>query len=498
MVYSRKYTVPIIAFAAVVVSLLFIPPLADRDALSDRNSFRNARMLVDALDEAVRMARSNYYKDIDAKKMYEGAIKGALAALDDPYTFYLPPVDQKREAENLYHAKFGGLGIRIYADKGLIKISRPLPNTPAMRSGLQSGDYITKVNGASINIGGPGGQTLDDVVDVLRGEIGTDVTITVRRRGHPEPFDVTLTRAEIKIDSVASTMLEDGIGYIQIHNFTGRTYEEFRKSLSQLLSVENGGMQSLILDLRDNPGGLLSAAKDIADAFISEGIIVSTKGRKRKFNQEYPATPAVLCPPEVDLVVLVNGLSASGSEIVAGAIKDSRRGALLGTKTFGKGVVQQRFPLTGGSGAVSLTISTYYTPSGVSINETGIEPNVVVESEKLDTATAVMRNKMRVGEYAKDFVEKWIEEQEKQTGEAPTDFSKLEEDLPQLMATLEENEIILDFELVKFDARRYFDANVGLHPLFYLDQDNQLRETIQLINTGGIEQAFAPTATTDL
>jgi carboxyl-terminal processing protease len=216
------------------------------------------------------------------------------------------------------------------------------------------------VNGEVINIGGPTGKTLEDVVDVLRGEIGTQVTVTIQRRGHLEPFDVTLTRAEIPIDSVEEMMLEERIGYIQIHSFTGRTSEEFRDALTELLNAKGGGMKSLILDLRDDPGGLLEAAKYVADAFLSEGIIVSTKGRYHRFDQGYPADREVLCPPEVGLVVLVNEYSASGSEIVAGAIKDSKRGILLGTKTFGKGVVQQRFPLDNGGGAVSLTISTYY------------------------------------------------------------------------------------------------------------------------------------------
>ena len=496
--YNRRHTLPIVALAVAVIISLFFVPLGEKNALSDRDD-RNVFMLQKALSEAIKKAERNYYKDIDRKKMYEGAIKGALAALDDPYSFYLPPVDQKREAENLYHAKFGGLGIRIYVDKEWIKIFRPLSNSPAMRAGLQAGDYITKVDGDAINIGDSGGQTLADVVDVLRGEVGTEVTITVQRRGHPEPFDVTLTRGVIPISSVKKTMLKDGIGYIQIDNFTSRTGEEFGNALSALLHVEGEGMKSLILDLRYSPGGLLSAAKDVADAFISEGLIVSTKGRKMRFNREYPATSQILCPKDVDVVVLVNEFSASGSEIVAGAIKDSRRGVIVGTKTFGKGVVQQRFPLESlkMEGAVSLTISTYYTPSGVSINKTGVTPNIVVEEDKLDTVTTVMRQKMRKGEYVNKFVEEWIEMKEKETEETPKDFSKLEADLPQLMDTLKAEDIELDIELVKIDARRLFNANVGIDQLIDLDHDNQLQEAIDLIKMGGVEKALAST-TADL
>ena len=496
MVQYRKHTLPIAILGAAVIIALFLVPLGQKTALSDRDG-RNSLMLQKALIEAIRKADVHYYEDVDQQEMFEGAIKGALTALDDPYTFYLPPVDQKREEENLYHAKFGGLGIRIYEDKGFIKIARPLPNTPAMRVGLQAGDYITKVDGEPIHISA-GGQTLAEVVDILRGLIGTEVTVTVQRRGHSDPFDVTLIREEIKITSVKQTMLEDGIGYIKIESFTGRTVEEFKKALKTLLDAEDGAMTALILDLRHNSGGLLQAAYDVADAFISRGNIVSTQGRLNRYNQEYPATPETLCPAEIELVVLVNEYSASGSEIVAGAIKDSKRGAILGKKTFGKGVVQQRFPLNSldKKGAVSLTISTYYTPSGVSINETGIEPNVEVEMSKLDEVTAAMRLYAR--KYVETFVEEWIERTEKEMGKTPKDFSQLEAELPDLMTTLAEHNITLDMEIIKNEANAFFNRNVGLDPLIDLVNDNQLLDAIQLIKTGGVEAVLASSTTVDL
>jgi carboxyl-terminal processing protease len=496
MVRYRKHTLPIAILGAAVIIALFLVPLGQKTALSDRDG-RNSLMLQKALIEVIRKTDVHYYEDVDQQEMFEGAIKGALTALDDPYTFYLPPVDQKREEENLYHAKFGGLGIRIYEDKGFIKIARPLPNTPAMRVGLQAGDYITKVDGEPIHISA-GGQTLAEVVDILRGLIGTEVTVTVQRRGHSDPFDVTLIREEIKITSIEQTMLEDGIGYIKIENFTGRTVEEFKKALKTLLDPEDGAMTALILDLRHNSGGLLQAAYDVADAFISRGNIVSTQGRLNRYNQEYPATPETLCPAEIELVVLVNEYSASGSEIVAGAIKDAKRGAILGKKTFGKGVVQQRFPLNSldKKGAVSLTISTYYTPSGVSINETGIEPNVEVEMSKLDEVTAAMRLYAR--KYVKTFVEEWIERTEKEMGETPKDFSQLEADLPELMTTLAEHNITLDMEIVRNEANAFFNRNVGLDPLIDFVNDNQLLDAIQLIKTGGVEAVLASTKTVDL
>ena len=496
MVRYRKHTLPIAILGAAIIIGLFLVPLGEKTALSQRDG-RNSLMLQKALIEVIRKADVHYYEHVDQQEMFEGAIKGALAALDDPYSFYLPPVDQKREEENLYHARFGGLGIRIYEDKGFIKIARPLPNTPAMRAGLQAGDYITKVDGEPIHISA-GGQTLSEVVDILRGLVGTEVTVTVQRRGYSDPFDVSLIREEIKISSVDQTMIEDGIGYIKIENFTGRTVEEFKKALKTLLGAEEGAMTALVLDLRHNPGGLLKAAYDVADAFISRGIIVSTHGRLNRYNQQYPATPDILCPTEIELVVLVNEYSASGSEIVAGAIKDAKRGAILGKKTFGKGVVQQRFPLNSldKEGAVSLTISTYYTPSGVSINEKGIEPNVEIEMSKLDEVTAAMRLYAR--KYVKTFVEEWIERTEKEIGETPKDFSQLEADLPDLMTTLAENKISLDMEIVKNEANMFFNRNVGIHQLIDLVNDNQLQNAIQLIKTGGVEAALASSKTVDL
>lgn len=496
MVRYRKHTLPIAVLAAAVIIALFLVPLGEKTALSDRDG-KNIINLQKALIEVIRKADVHYYDDVDQREMFEGAIKGSLAALNDPYTFYLPPVDQKREEENLYHARFGGLGIRIYEDKGFIKIARPLPSTPAMRAGLQAGDYITKVDGEPIHISA-GGQTLSEVVDTLRGIVGTEVTVTVQRRGHSEPFDVTLVREEIKIESVRETMLEDGIGYIKIESFTGRTVDEFQQSLKTLLDTDDGAMKSLILDLRHNPGGLLKAAYDVTNAFISRGVIVSTQGRLNRYNQEYLATAEMLCPAEVELVILVNEYSASGSEIVAGAIKDSRRGAILGKKTFGKGVVQQRFPLNAleKEAAVSFTISTYYTPSGVSINEKGIEPNIEVEMSKLDEVTAAMRLYAR--KYVETFVEDWIERTEMEMGETPKDFAQLEPELPELMATLVENKIMLDIEIVKNEANMFFNRNVGIDPLVDLVNDNQLQEAIQLIKTGGVEAVLASSVTVDL
>jgi carboxyl-terminal processing protease len=496
MIHYRKHALPIIALTVgAVISLLFIP-IGDKSAFSDRDGKRNTIIMLGALNEVIKKSERYFYKEVDREEMYEGAIKGALAALDDNYTFYLSPRILKRETENVYHGAFGGLGIQIQPEKGFIKITRPLPNSPALRAGLRAGDYITNVNGDRINISSSG-QSIYDVVDILRGKVGTQVTITVQRRGDPVPFDVTLTREVIKPPSVEKEMLGDGIGYILIRQFTGRTSQEFQESLEELHRAEGDGLKSLILDLRYNSGGLLDAAYFVADAFISEGVIVSTQGRNQDFNREYMARPTILCDPDVNLVVLVNGYSASGAEIVAGAIKDVKRGTLLGTKTYGKGVVQHRYPLEKVGGAVSLTISTYYTPSGVSINkegnkEGGITPHLIVDST-LDIVDVAKLEK--AGKHVKAFVEKWIEEEEKRTGEPPKEFSKIEVELPQLMDVLAEDDIVIDPKLVKFNVRRIFNFNVGLNPIIDLEYDTQLREAVRIIKAGEVEEIPDSTTT---
>lgn len=288
-------------------------------------------------------------------------------------------------------------------------------------------------------------------------------------------------------ENVKRGMLENQIGYIKIRNFTGRTNAEFKTAITQL---QDEGMTALILDLRDNPGGLLEQANYVVDAFISEGSIVSTRGRGHRFNQEYPAHSGLLCPPDIPLVVMVNKWSASGSEIVAGAIKDTKRGVLVGTDTYGKGLVQQRFPLKNGGGSVSLTISEYFTPSGARIHNKRITPHVVVENRTTET--------VNVYGSIKEFVEKWIEEKEKSAGETPTeaDFTALEAELPNLIASLGEEFAANLQNSVRIKARDIFNVNLGIYPLVNLPNDTQLVEAIRILNEGEVESilAAAPTA----
>lgn len=312
---------------------------------------------------------SNYHndnKDITKEQLDEimgNAIQGMLQGLGDRYSFYQEESRRRREQENLFFAKFGGIGIRILpSPDGFVNIVQPIDGTPAMKAGLHAGDKIVMVDGKSIE-----NQAMDDVVDMIRGEVGTKVVLTILRQGLDTTFDAEVTRAIINYPSVKSVIIEGNIGYIIISDFTAETAVELRKAIQEMKDVKG-----YILDLRNNPGGMLTSAVDVSNAFIPEGLIVSTDGRMDRFDSIYKARKENLVKEteNMPMVLLVNGSSASGSEIVAGAIKDYKRGLIIGEKTFGKGVVQQRFPLNdAGSRAVSITVSIYKTPNGTWINE---------------------------------------------------------------------------------------------------------------------------------
>lgn len=479
----KRFTLSIIVLVIAIGLPLLIINSGERFATSDDEPM-TLKELNNALEKAVKTAEDNYYRPVDKSAMYHGAIKGALLALDDPYTFLLSERDHKRSVENLYNAQFGGLGVSIYPDhRGFVKISKPMPGTPAESAQLQAGDYITKVNGKQIYLGERTGMTLEDVVDLLRGRVNTDVTITVQRK-YLEPFDIRLKRAKISIPSVTSTMLDDGIGYIRISKFIGTdraggTEEEFNKALA---SHNKAGMQALILDLRNNHGGLLDAAYHIADAFINNGVIVSTKGRNETFDEQYPAHSDVLCDIDIPLVILVDEYSASASEIVAGAIKDTGRGILIGEKTYGKGVVQKRYPIRG-IGAVSLTISSYYTPNGTSIDKSGITPHIPISTESPDRIEQVMQRLVAEKNAIEDYVTDWVEDETKRTGELPKDFTQIEATLPQFKQELAADGFRVSLRWLTYRAEQLFNLNVGIEQIVNLRHDTQLQEAIRIIKS---------------
>jgi carboxyl-terminal processing protease len=494
----RRYTLSFIVLVlAIGIPFLLINPSEKNTISGDERVTQET--LIATLDQVIQIAQVNSYKPIeDPNQMYRGAIKGALASLNEDYTYYVPEREHQRAVEDLYNAEFGGLGVQIYPDhRGFIKISKPIPNTPAARANLQAGDYITKVNGQRIHLSEKTGMTLDDVVDLLRGKLNTDVTITVQRK-FIDPFDVTLTRGKIPINSVKSTMLEGNIGYIQITGFIGSrrtegTEDEFNEAIN---AHKSAGMQALILDLRNNQGGLLNAAYHIADAFIDEGVIVSTKGRKSEFDEAYRATSDPLCPRDIPVVVLVNEYSASASEIVAGAIKDTRRGILVGQKTYGKGVVQKRYELLDGA-SMSLTISAYYTPNGTSINDVGISPQVAITDETPDEIEGIMLRKVDASDTLSDFVTKWIDDHYTDPGEMPKDFSLLETELPKLQQTLEAERIHVSLKWLRQRAERLFNFHVGIEQVVNLAHDRQLQEAIRIINNNEVEKYLNPPEETE-
>jgi len=321
--------------------------------------------------EALNLVRFEYVKkDIDIDKVIQGAIKGMLKALDDPYTRYMDPQALKREQEDMFLGHFGGLGIIISIKDDQLTIISPIEDTPAYIAGIKAGDKVVEIDGKSTE-----GMELDEAVNLLRGEKGTEVTLGIKRENVEELLGITIIRDIIEVKAVKKEVMgrNNNLGYIRITTFNVNTGPELEEVLNEFKKDSN--IQGIILDFRNNPGGLLDSAIEIASKFIKEGSIVHIKDRDgivatiKSRGNKFPEWP---------LFVLVNEGSASASEIVAGAIQDSKRGKLLGMKTFGKGVVQQVFNLNDGSG-IAITTSEYFTPSERSIDHIGIEPDILVE-----------------------------------------------------------------------------------------------------------------------
>lgn len=322
--------------------------------------------------------RLSYVEEIDDKTLLEYAIRGMLAGLD-PHSSYL---DSKSfdDLQVNTSGEFGGLGLEVGMENGFVKVIAPIDGTPAEKAGLESGDLIIKLDGKPVK-----GMTLNEAVAVMRGIKGSTIELTIVREGLRQPFDVTLTRDIIKVVSVRSRTLEDGYAYIRIAQFQSKTGREFVKALKKL-QTENGELKGLVLDLRNNPGGILQASVEVADAVLDEGLIVYTQGRMDSAYSEFSATAGDLSNG-TPMVVLINGGSASASEIVAGALQDHRRAVIMGTDSFGKGSVQTVVPLSK-EHAMKLTTARYYTPHGRSIQAQGIIPDIIVERAKIESLDA--------------------------------------------------------------------------------------------------------------
>lgn len=310
----------------------------------------------------------NYVEPISDEQLLEYAIEGMLSGLD-PHSVYLKG-DRYNDLNEGTTGAFSGLGMEVIMEDGFVKVVAPIDDTPAAEAGIMTGDLIIRMDGKTVS-----GLSLSEATERMRGEPGTKITITILRESEPDPFDVELTRALVRLNSVKRKRLSDSIGYLRVTQFQIATAENFRKELKQLRESE--GFEGLILDLRNNPGGLLTSAISIADVFIDEGLIVSTKGRSGTIDQDYRATPSDFIDGK-PLVVLINGGSASASEIVAGALQDHGRALILGTDSFGKGSVQTVLNIDDKE-AIKLTTARYYTPNGRSIQAEGIKPDVLVE-----------------------------------------------------------------------------------------------------------------------
>jgi len=341
-------------------------------AYAQTNTSETYRQL-NLFGDVFERVRSDYVDEVGDRKLIEDAINGMLTSLD-PHSSYLNP-KTFRDMQVQTRGEFGGLGIEVTMENGLVKVVSPIDDTPAFRAGIKPGDLITHLDGEQVQ-----GLTLQDAVERMRGPANSTIKLTVRR-GTQEPFDITLTRSVIKIQSVRFQAHED-IGYIRINSFTEQTDAGLRNAILKLREQMGSKLKGIVIDLRNNPGGLLDQAIAVADDFLEKGEIVSTRGRRSEDAQRYNAKPGDIISG-MPMLVLINGGSASASEIVAGALQDHRRAIVLGTRSFGKGSVQTIIPL-GGQGAIRLTTAKYYPPSGRSIQALGIDPDIIVEQARLE------------------------------------------------------------------------------------------------------------------
>jgi carboxyl-terminal processing protease len=325
---------------------------------------------IDLFGEVLEKINKQYVDEIDQSEGMDSAINGLLQSLD-PYSSYMSPeIFQEMQTET--SGEFGGLGIEVSMEAGVVKVITPIDDTPASKAGIKAGDYIVKIDNVQVQ-----GKSLSEAVDLMRGLVGTDIELTVRRRGVKKALTFNITREIIEVQSVKSDLLENNIGYIRLTSFNDNSSDQIKKKIKKL--KENENLKAFILDLRNNPGGLLTQAIKISDFFLENGEIVSTKSRKKSENRKWFARKGDITDGKT-LVVLINYGSASASEIVAGALKDHKRAIILGENSYGKGSVQSIIPLKN-KGAIRLTVAKYYLPSGKSISEVGVRPDIEVNEE---------------------------------------------------------------------------------------------------------------------
>ena len=348
-----------IIFILIATVFLFQKSFSENDNIYDK---------IDIFGEVLEKINKEYVDDVDPSKSMDAAINGLLQSLD-PYSAYMTP-ESFESMQTETSGEFGGLGIEVGMEAGVVKVISPIDDTPASKAGLKAGDYIVKIEGTQVQ-----GKTLTEAVELMRGPVGSSLEITVRRKGKKKAIIFNITREIIKVQSVKSKILNDNVGYIRLTSFNENSSQQIKKTISKF--NKNKNLNSFILDLRNNPGGLLSQAIKISDFFLENGEIVSTKSRRASENRKWFAKKGDLIDGK-SMIVLINYGSASASEIVAGALKDHKRAIIIGENSYGKGSVQSIIPLKN-KGAIRLTISKYYLPSGKSISEIGITPDIEVE-----------------------------------------------------------------------------------------------------------------------
>lgn len=377
----RKHLLrPLIASAVIFLPLSGIAEETAVEITEDQSAIESSPQIQQELPlqdlrtftEIFERIRSSYVEEVDDKTLFNNAIKGMLNSLD-PHSAYLQEEDFSDLQENT-SGKFGGLGIEVGMENGLVRVITPIDDTPAQRAGIRTGDLIVSLDGEPVM-----GLSLSDAVELMRGQPGTPITLEVRRKGESDLLSFTIERAEIKVASVRTEMLDGEIGYVRLTQFQENTGTELQEALRAW--KEDTNLNGVILDMRNNPGGVLQAAVVVVDTFISEGLIVYTEGRSPMSDVRYEARAETLMP-DIPIVVLINGGSASASEIVAGALQDHSRAVIVGTQSFGKGSVQTVLPVSE-TAAVKLTTARYFTPDGRSIQAQGIVPDIVVEQSEV-------------------------------------------------------------------------------------------------------------------
>ncbi len=345
---------------------------ADTATDSDALPFEELR----AFTEIFGRIKRDYVESVSDKKLFEDAIRGMLSGLD-PHSAYLV-ADEFQELKESTTGQFGGLGIEVTMENGFIKIVSPIDDTPAQKAGMRTGDLIIKLDEKPVK-----GMSLNDAVKMMRGEPGSKIVLTIVREGEEKPLKISLVRAIIKVKSVKNRMLDKGYGYVRISSFQSGTADNLEEALTALKKENGGNLKGLVLDLRNNPGGVLEAAVKVSDAFLRSGLIVYTEGRIENSEMRFNAAADDLIN-DAPIVVLINAGSASASEIVAGALQDQKRAIIMGEKSFGKGSVQTILPTSNGA-AIKLTTARYFTPSGRSIQAEGIEPDIALSPVKLES-----------------------------------------------------------------------------------------------------------------